>query len=63
MAKYQDWITPEGLSLVQGWARDGLTDEQIAGNMGINVATLYRWKIQFCSSVFYPCRDDANDGF
>ncbi len=48
MAKYQDWITPEGLSLVQGWARDGLTDEQIAGNMGINVATLYRWKIQFC---------------
>lgn len=48
MAKYQDWITPERLSLVQGWARDGLTDEQIAGNMGINAATLYRWKIQFC---------------
>lgn len=33
---------------MQGWARDGLTDEQIAANMGINVATLYRWKNEHC---------------
>ena len=29
---------------MQGWARDGLTDEQIATNMGINASTLYDWK-------------------
>lgn len=42
--KYDQWRTPEGLTLIQGWARDGLTDEQIAHNMGINKATLYRYK-------------------
>lgn len=46
--KYQEWLTKEGLLRLQGWARDGLTDEQIATNMGINVATLYRWKNEFC---------------
>lgn len=42
------------LILVEGWARDGLTDEQIANNLGINVATLYRYKKQhseFCESL------------
>lgn len=29
--------------LLEGWARDGLTDEQIAKNIGINPATLYKW--------------------
>ena len=42
--KYQEWLEPEGLLKVEGWARDGLTDEQIAHNMGISVATLYNWK-------------------
>lgn len=32
------------LILIEGWARDGLTDEQIAHNLGIHVATLYRYK-------------------
>jgi transcriptional regulator with XRE-family HTH domain len=45
--KYQEWLTEEGLVKLEGWARDGLTDEQIADNMGINVATLYRWKNDF----------------
>lgn len=46
MAKgvYKDWLTDDGLLLLQGWARDGLTDEQIAKNIGINVRTLYEWK-------------------
>lgn len=30
--------------LLEGWARDGLTDEQIAANMGISPASLYNWK-------------------
>ena len=46
--KYQKWLTPEGLLLLGGWARDGLTDEQIARKMGINKATLYRWKDSYC---------------
>ena len=45
--KYQQWLEPEGLTLLEGWARDGLTDEQIAGNIGINRSTLYDWKNKF----------------
>lgn len=41
--KYEYWLTPEGLLQLEGWARDGLTDEQIAGNMGIRRETLYAW--------------------
>lgn len=29
---------------MQGWARDGLIDEQIANNMGIGYSTLQAWK-------------------
>lgn len=39
-----EWEEPEQLLLLEAWSRDGLTDEQIAGNMGINVRTLYNWK-------------------
>ena len=46
--KYQKWLTPEGLLLLEGWARDGLSEEQIAKNMGINAVTLYRWKEKYC---------------
>lgn len=42
--KYQEWITDEGLLKLEGWARDGLTDEQIAYNVGISTSTLYNWK-------------------
>jgi len=45
--KYQEWLTKEGLLKLEGWARDGLTDEQIAKNMGINIATLYDWKKKY----------------
>lgn len=46
--KYEYWLTPDGLLLLEAWARDGLTDEQIALKMGINVATLYRYKQSYC---------------
>ena len=45
--KYEYWLTEDGLTLLEGWARDGLTDEQIAHNVGINPATLYDWKKKF----------------
>lgn len=47
MAKYQEWIEPEGLLKIEGWARDGLTDEQIAKNIGISRETIYAWKKQY----------------
>lgn len=47
MAKYEYWLTEEGLTLIAGWARDGLTDEQIAKNMKINRDTLYSWKKKY----------------
>ena len=46
--KYQEWLTEEGLLQLEAWARDGLTDEQISANMGVNVATLYRYKQSYC---------------
>lgn len=42
--KYHEWLTDEGLLKLEGWARDGLTDEQIADNMGVRRETLYDWK-------------------
>ena len=41
--KYEYWLTPDGLLRIGGWARDGLTDEQIAKNMGISRSTLNEW--------------------
>lgn len=37
-------MQPDELILLEGWARDGLTDEQIAKNIGITSTTLYEWK-------------------
>jgi transposase len=45
--KYHDWLTNEGMLKIEGWARDGLTDEQIAHNMGIAKTTLYDWKKKY----------------
>lgn len=45
--KYEQWLTQESLILIEGWARDGLTDEQIAYNMGIKRQTLYDWKKKY----------------
>lgn len=45
--KYEKWLEPENLILLEGWARDGLTDEQIAHNMGVRTSTLYEWKKKY----------------
>nr|DAK19568.1 MAG TPA: terminase small subunit [Caudoviricetes sp.] len=46
MAKttYKDWEAEEKIVLLQGWARNGLTNEQIASNMDIVVSTLWEWR-------------------
>ena len=46
---YDEWLTDDGLMQIQGWARDGLTEQQIAHNMGIGLTTLKDWKGKFPS--------------
>ena len=45
--KYERWLEPDGLLLLEGWARDGLTDEQIAEKCGCACSTLYDWKNKY----------------
>lgn len=42
--RYEDWISNENLVLLQGWAMEGLSNEQIAHNMGMSITTLYKWQ-------------------
>ena len=44
MSKINDWLEKDKLILLECWARDGLTDEQIAKNIGIATSTFYEWK-------------------
>lgn len=43
-SKYECWLSPDGLTLLNAWARDGLTDEEIAKKCGISRSTLAEWK-------------------
>lgn len=45
--KFEYWLTEDGLTLLEGWARDGLTDEDLAMKMGISRSTLSVWKNKF----------------
>ena len=41
--KYETNVLPK-LKVIEGWARDGLTDEQIAHNVGVSLSTYYEYK-------------------
>lgn len=45
--KYKDWLEPDKLLLVEAWARDGLSNEQIANNMGIGLTAFYDWQKKY----------------
>lgn len=47
MAKSKWPEVREKLTLVQGWARDGLFEKQIAHNLGISLDTFYRYKNEY----------------
>lgn len=47
MAKYTEWLTDEGLIKIEGWARDGLIDKQIAENIGVAYSTFREWVKKF----------------
>lgn len=42
-SKLQEWLEPDKLILLEGWAKDGLSDIQIAHNIGISKTTYYKW--------------------
>lgn len=45
--KYHEWLQQDNLLMIEGWARQGLTDEQIASNIGIGTTTFYTWVDRF----------------
>lgn len=51
ISKYEEWINnneiQDKLILIEGWSRDGLTQQQIADNLGINVDTLIEYKKKY----------------
>ena len=47
MSKAESWLEEDKLVLLEGWARDGLTKEKIAGQMGIGVRTFYKWQRKY----------------
>lgn len=46
-SKVEYWLTSDGLTLLSGWAREGLTDEQIAEKIKISRSTLSEWKKKY----------------
>lgn len=45
--KYEKWLEKDNLLLLNGWKRSGLSDEQMAKNMGISRRTYYNWQAKF----------------
>lgn len=45
--KFEYWLTEDGLLLLRAWARDGMTDEEIAAKCGCSRSTLSEWKKRF----------------
>lgn len=45
--KVDYWLTDDGLTLISGWARDGLIDSQIAKNMNISYTTFKDYKNKY----------------
>ena len=56
-AIYKNWIEGEGLKQVCEWARRGLSDKQIAKNIGVMTVAYYDWKRRF--SAFAEAVDKA----
>ncbi len=51
--KSAEWLTEDGLLILKGLARDGCSDKQIYGRIGISKQTFYDW----CNK--YPDFSDA----
>lgn len=50
--KYQEWITEDGLKRIESWARDGLTEKDIAeSKIGVSQRSFENWKKKFPSII------------
>ena len=46
--KYQEWLEPDNLLRIKGWARDGLTDKEIAeSQIGVDESNFCKWKSKY----------------
>ncbi len=45
--KYSKWLEKDNLLRLKSWARDGLTDEEIAKKMEISPSTFYEWQKKY----------------
>lgn len=46
-SKVDYWLTDDGLTLIEAWARDGLTMEEFCGKMGISRETFRKWRNRY----------------
>lgn len=42
-----DWLEEDNLMLLECWARDGYTFEDIANKIGVSYATLRKWRVKY----------------
>ena len=42
-----EWLTHDGLVKIEGWARAGATDTEIAKKMDVNRVTLWNWRKKY----------------
>lgn len=61
-AKYEYWLTPDGLTTIAGWARRGLTDAELAAKIGVSRNTLLIWAGKFPSlkEALRESKDEAD---
>lgn len=50
-SKVAYWLTEEGLILLAGWARRGLTDAEICEKIDLHIATLCEWKKKYPDTI------------
>lgn len=60
--KYEKWLTEEGLQILSGWSRNGLSYEQIAKNIGCSLSTLKDWREKYpaISEALSRAREEAD---
>lgn len=44
---YTKWLTEKNLKKITAWSAKGLTNQQIADNIGVSVTSWYEWKSRF----------------
>lgn len=45
--KIKKWLEPEALALLEVWAREGMSEEEIAAGAGVALKTLREWKRKY----------------